>query len=358
MSEVVAGDGSAGGHQAEYTATGRVERIAVIVPMLNEADHVDHLVEDLAAQDFPGEVDVFVADGGSSDGSPALLREAAARANLSLRLLHNPRRLASAGLNACLAEALPTRPDLVVRLDVHSRYPGDYLRRCAVAFEETRAWAVGGVFAPVGRTPTERAVACALDSPFGGHNWTRHRRRKERVETDTFFCGAFSPAVFERVGGYDESVGVAEVEDLNIRIREAGGRVLHDPAIKLTYTPRGSFGRLFVQYYRYGLWKIPVVAKHRRIASGRSAVPQIFVASLALLAGLAPARRSARRLLAAELSLYAACALAFGGASLRGRGESWRLLPRVVAVFPTLHVAHGLGTFHGWLRLARRPRRN
>jgi hypothetical protein len=34
----------------------------------------------------------------------------------------------------------------------------------------------------------------------------------------------------------------------------------------------------------------------------------------------------------------------------RSRGESWRLLPRVVAVFPTMHLAYGTGMAVGWLR--------
>jgi glycosyltransferase involved in cell wall biosynthesis len=330
-----------------------VRRIAVIVPMLNEAAHVEHLVDDIAAQDFEGEVSIFVADGGSEDGSPAKLRRAAEQTGLDLTLLQNPRRRAAPGLNVCLEEALRIDPDLIVRLDCHSHYPSDYFRRCAEVSQETGAWNVGGLFRPIGSSESERAIACALESPFGGHNWMPNRDR--RSEVDTVFCGAFRPFVFERAGPYDEEVGTAEVEELNIRIRKAGGKVVYDPSIWLEYAPRPSLRALFVQYYRYGLNKMAVAVKHRQVVSGRSVVPLVFVGSLALLGAGSLRAPLARRLLAAELAVYGACALGFGVLAVRGRGESWSLLPRVVACFPIFHAAHGLGSARGWLRAARKP---
>ncbi len=329
-----------------------IRRVAVIIPMLNEAAHIDHLVEDLAAQDFEGEIRVYVADGGSADGSPDRLREAAGRAGLDLTVLDNPRRVAAAGLNVCLDHALADGADLIVRLDCHSRYPSDYVRRCAEVSAETGAWNVGGLFEPEGTTPTGRAVACVLESPFGGHNWMPGRDR--RADVDTVFCGAFRPEAFERVGRYDEHVGTAEVEDLNMRIREAGGRVVYDPAIWLTYFTRETPKRVFVQYYRYGLNKVAVAVKHRQVVSGRALVPLVFVGSLATLGAAAVPSSLARKVLAGEVGVYGLCALAFGADAVRRRRERWGLLPRVVTVFPLLHVAHGLGGLHGWLRAARR----
>ena len=333
----------------------RVERISVIVPMLNEAEHVGTLVEDLAAQDFDGEVKVIVADGGSTDGSRERLAAAAKLASLDLVILDNPARWASPGLNACLRLA---DGDLIVRLDCHSRYPADYLRRSAIASEETGAWTVGGLLEPIGRTATERAVGCVLESPFGGHNWAPYKGGSARVDADTVsYGGAIRREVFERIGTYDESLPVGEVEDLNLRIRKAGGRVVYDPAIRPRYVPRSSFAAQAKQYYRYGLWKVAVMVKHRQVVTVRSQVPFVFVLSLAVLAAAAPRSQAARRLLLGESALYVAAATAFGTASVARRGEAWSLLPRVVSLFPTMHVFYGLGSFHGWVRAARHRRR-
>jgi hypothetical protein len=93
-----------------------------------------------------------------------------------------------------------------------------------------------------------------------------------------------------------------------------------------------------------------VIRKHRRIASARSLVPALFVGTALVLAALAPVIPHAAWVLALKLSLYATGAVLFAALVVRRRHESWRLLPRVVAVFPTLHFGHGLGMLAGWLR--------
>lgn len=329
----------------------RIGRLSVIVPMYNEALHVDHLVEDLAAQDFDGPVEVLVADGASDDGSAARLERAAERAGLSLTILPNPSRWVSPGLNRCIAHC---SGDLIVRLDCHSRYPPDYLRRCVEAAAETGAWAVGGVPTPVGRTATERAVACALDGPFGGAHWTRHGGRPERGEVDNFYCGAFRPVAFERAGLFDETLVRNQDDELNFRIREAGGRLVLDPAIRSEYFPRGSFSGLWRQYYQYGLWKIPVMTKHRRVLSARSMAPAALMGSLALLLPAAGRSSIARRLLLAEAGVYLLASAAFAAEATARRREPLRLLPRVAAAYPTMHVGYAVGLLAGLVRLARR----
>ena len=336
------------------TATAVIRRISAIVPMLNEADHVEGLVATLDGQDWQGELEVLVADGGSTDGSVELLRAAAERVGLELDVLPNPARWVSHGLNACIRAA---SGDLVVRLDCHSRYPLDYLRRLAAAAEETGAWNVGGVVIPEGRTEMERAVACAMDSPFGGIGWTRHRSTDGRVEVDTVTYGAFRPEAFERAGGFDESLVRNQDDEFNARLRSAGGRIVLDPQIRTYYVPRGSLRGVFKQYYDYGLWKVPVMRKHRRVLSVRSLAPIGFVGSLALLGATAPRSARARRLLAAEVGLYAAGALAAAVASARSREEPTTLIPRIAGVFPAFHIGYGLGMIAGWARAlgTRRP---
>ena len=190
------GVGVADATPTERDANGSAVRtISVMAPMYNEAHHIAAFVEDIAGQDYDGAVELLVADGRSDDGSVGLLREAADAHGVSLTVIDNPTRWVSSGLNRCIAAA---KGDLLVRVDCHSRYPADYLRRCAAASEATGADNVGGILVAQGRTPMERAVACAMDSPFGGVLWTRHGAA-ERVETDTVPYGAFRPDVFARI---------------------------------------------------------------------------------------------------------------------------------------------------------------
>jgi succinoglycan biosynthesis protein ExoA len=338
-----------GGQDSSTRTLAAIRRVSVIAPMLNEAANVDNLVADIAAQDWDGEVKLIVADGRSTDGSVEALRAAADRHGVALTLLDNPQRAVSHALNLCIAEA---SGDLIVRVDCHSRYPAEYVRRCVVAAEETGAENVGGVYVSTGHTPMERAVAAAVDSPFGGIGWTRHGAG-ERVEADTVPYGAFRPEAFRLAGLFDETLVRNQDDEFNMRLRRAGGRIVLDPAISFEYTPRGSLRRLFRQYYEYGRWKAPVMRKHGRPTSARSLVPAAFVVLLLLLVPLSAWHPHAAALLALKISAYVVGVLVFGVICLRRRHEPWRLLPRVLAVFPTVHIAHGLGMLMGWLRARR-----
>jgi succinoglycan biosynthesis protein ExoA len=331
-----------------------IRRISIIAPMRNEEEHIEQLVADIAAQDFDGEIEVLVADGASTDHSVERLTAAAARDRVDLTVLENPDGWVSHGLNACIRRATG---ELIVRLDCHSRYPSDYLRRCALAAEETGAMNVGGLLVTVGRTPTEQAVGLAMDGPFGGVDWTRDGTMSNRVEADTVPFGAFRPRAFELAGYFDESLVRDQDDEFNLRLRRAGGRIVLDPTIRVFYTPRGSLSAVVRQYYGYGFWKVPVMLKHRQVVSARGMVPMAFVGSLALLLPAALRSRGARRLLRLEFGAYAGCALGFGAHSVARRGEWW-LLPRVVAAYPAFHVGLGVGMLHGWLRAALRRGRS
>lgn len=325
----------------------QIRTISLVAPVRNEGDNVDHFIADLASQDFHGELEVLVADGNSTDDSANRLQTAARVAGLDLRILPNPAEWVSQGLNACIREA---RGDLIVRVDCHSRYPADYLRRCAELSEQTGAWNVGGRLVPMGITPTERAVACAMDSPFGGIGWTRAAGNGQGpVDTDTVTFGAFRPEAFAQAGLFDESLVRNQDDEFNLRLRRAGGRIVLDPDITVMYRPRGSIRRVWRQYFEYGFWKVPVMVKHRRVLTLRSMAPPAFVLGTAgLLAGIRyPA---ARRLLLLQWSVYGSAAMVFGIRSLREREEPMELLPRVLAAFPAFHLAYGLGQLVGWLR--------
>ena len=349
----------------------RVGRISIIAPMLNEARHIEDFVSDLANQDFTGDVELLVADGGSTDGSPELLQRAAGRHGIPLVALTNEAGWVSQGLNACIRRA---GGDLLVRLDCHSRYPPDYLRRCALAAEQTGAEVVGGVIVAEGGSLVERGVACAMDSPFGGIGFYRVlagdggtidrlagtfgvRRSGEggdagRVETDTLTFGAFRPRAFELAGLFDESLRRNQDDELNLRVRRAGGRVVLDPTIHVHYTPRGSLRSVFRQYSQYGYWKVAVAVKHRTMPGPRSMVPAAFVASIGALALAGLGSRGSRQVLGAALAAYTAAAVGAGVTAVRRRGEPGHLVPVVVAVFPAFHLGYGTGMVAGALRAA------
>jgi GT2 family glycosyltransferase len=326
-----------------------VRRISVIAPMRGEDPaNLSAFVEDVAAQDFAGEIEVLVADGGDCDRDH--MQAAAERRGLALRIVDNPAGWVSPGLNACIRAA---SGDLIVRLDCHSRYPSDYLRRCAELAERSGAWNVGGRVVPHGETPFEQAVATAMDSPFGGIGWTRMADNGQPVEVDTVTFGAFRPQAFEAAGLFDEELVRNQDDEFNLRLRKAGGRIVLDPSIIVNYRPRGSLRAVWSQYYDYGFWKVPVMRKHGQVLTLRSLAPLALVLSVVVLVGGAPASALARRLLVAEIGAYLSFALLFGVGGVRSRREPLRQVPGVVATFPAFHLGYGSGMASNLLRVAR-----
>jgi succinoglycan biosynthesis protein ExoA len=100
--------------------------VSVIMPVRNEAPYIERALEAVLAQDYPpGQLEVIVADGESSDGTCEIVRAVASK-HASIRLVGNPGRFVSSGLNRALSEA---RGQVIVRLDGHGEYPPDYVRR-------------------------------------------------------------------------------------------------------------------------------------------------------------------------------------------------------------------------------------
>ncbi len=336
--------------EASAAAAPRGVAVAIVVPMRNEEERIEELVASVAAQDYQGSIQLVVADGASTDRSVERARAAAARRGVDLVVVENAARRTASGLNRCIERSDAA---LLVRMDCRARFAEDYVTWCARTSEETGAENVGGPTLVEGRTTVERAVACAMTSAFGGIGWSRESGA-ERHEHDTVYCGAFLPSVFERIGGFDETLGSNEDDELNLRLRKAGGRVILDRRIRLWYTPRGRIREVFAQYYRYGLWKPPVMARHRSVLGLRSLVPAAFVATLATLGVASLLSSGARVALAALVAVYGASAVVFAAVIVRKRRESARLVPVVVASFAAFHLGYGTGLLVGVVAIAAR----
>lgn len=316
----------------------------MIVPCRNERAFIEPFLDSLMAQRLPDGwvVEWLIADGGSDDGTRELL-ELRARKDARLVVIDNPRRVAPAGLNTCLARAVG---EVIVRLDVHTSYAGDYLAQCLAALARSGADNVGGPWVAAGDTPMQRAIAAAFQSRWvvGG---ARSRDASYEGPVETVYLGCWPRASFERFGGFDEVLVRNEDDEHNLRIVRGGGRVWQSAAIRSIYRPRARLAQLFAQQRQYGYGRPFVLRKHGRPASWRQLVPAAFVA--ALVAALLAAPWTAAPL-AALLGLYglylAVLALAAGWRA--GWGLLWRM-PFVVAAY---QLGYGVGTWQGLFTIA------
>lgn len=323
-----------------------VPLVSVVMPVYNEAAFISRSLGAVLAQDYPGDcLEVLVVDGGSTDDTRALV-QAAARQDARVRLLDNPRRLQASAMNAGLHAA---HGAILARVDGHTLIAPDYVRRCVEHLHATGAFNVGGPQRFVGTTPWGRAIAAAYRSPFSVPSRFTVSDRAEFV--DTVYMGAWPRAVLERLGGFDESLAVNEDYELNVRIRQAGGRIYLAPDIRSEYYGRQTPGALGRQFFRYGGWKFKVLRKHPASAQPRHLIAPAFVAAAVGGAALAPVDHRIARLWGVVLASYAT---ALGAASVRQAArDEWRLLPRLPVVFACIHVAWGSGFWAEALRTAR-----
>jgi len=323
--------------------------VSIVIPMRNEAATIGSLLEGVLAQDYPADrFELLVVDGASSDGSAAVV-ETYARRDPRVHLLHNPRRIVPTALNIAIRAA---RGDTICRIDGHTRVAPDYVRVGVETLARTGADNVGGPMRSVGGGWFGDAVAAATGSRFGIGSYF-HYGTEER-EVDTVYLGMWPRRVFARIGLFDEELVRNQDDELNYRLRKAGGRVLMTPAMHSWYQNRQSVTGLLRQYYQYGLWKVRVLQKHPRQMSWRHFVPPALVAGLAgatLLSGVVPGAATASRIV---FGLYVAAVLVVAGRLALHRGvRAW--LATALA-FASIHCAWGTGFLNGLLSFAGRWR--
>ena len=315
--------------------------VSLVVPCRNERDHIEAFCADALAQQLPDgwQLQLIVADGASDDGTLERLQTLAQTAP-RLKLVDNPQRIVSAGLNRAIAVA---SGDVIVHMDVHTRYAVDYVAQCLHALERSGADNVGGPWRAEGRDGWPGAIAAAFQSRWvaGG---ARSRSLVYEGEVDTVYLGCWPRATFERFGGFDESLVRNQDDEHNLRIVLGGGRIWQSPAIRSVYSPRDSLGALWRQWLQYGYWKPFVMKKHGQAAAWRHRVPGLFVAALALTTLLALAGAGVAPLLVL-LGVYA---LVLTGLSLAVAGaSSWALLWRLPLVVSAQQIGYGVGTLIG-----------
>jgi glycosyltransferase involved in cell wall biosynthesis len=300
--------------------------VTIALPVLNEADHIEDCLEAVLHQTYPRIVEILVLDGGSDDATAQI-----ASRFPGVRVIDNPGRRQSAGLNLALSQA---RGDLLVRVDGRTVIAPDYVDRCVSALTRSGAALVGGPIAPLGTTWIERAVGAALTSTLGAGP-ARFRHAGSTADwTDIVYLGAAPVELLRRLGGYDERFATNEDGELLHRLSRDGG-VYFDPSIRSTYRPRGSFVAFMRQYFLYGTGRAATVAKYPQSLRLRQLAAPLLVLGL-----LSPWR--AKVAIAYLAVVSTAVTREFRRDQAAGAG--------LFIALPVMHLSWGTGFLAGYLR--------
>lgn len=327
--------GTAGG-QAAMPGPEAAPGVSVVIPAWQAARTLPETLAAAFSQDYPGPLEVIVADAGGNDAAALAARFP------GVRLVANPAGGTSAGLNAALHAA---RQPVVARCDAHAVLPPGYLSGAVAALRRTGAAGIGGRQRVVARTAFGRAVGRATSSWIGTGGSAYRTARTARV-ADTVYLGVYERRTLCDAGGFDEDLVRNEDYELNWRLRDGGGTIWFDPALVVDYRPRETPGTLWRQQFAYGVWKRAMLEKHPRSWRARQlAAPGLLcvfaMSAVGVLAAALAGLPGWAALGAAPVVCYALALLA-GGVVAAARGDIAAAL-RVPLALAVIHLAWGAG---------------
>ena len=319
-----------------------VPMVSVIAPCRNESRFIENTLNSILQGDYPADrMELIVVDGMSTDGTREIVQRMAAK-DSRIKLLDNPAQIQAVAMNIGIKAS---GGDYIIRLDCHSTFVPDYVRKCIEAAKRTGAEDVGGYMKtlPGADTRIANAIAEATSSKFGVGNSAFRLIGPER-EVDTVPFGTFRKELFDKIGLYDERLTRNEDLELSARIRKRGGRIVISPEIKLSYYNRATYTGLWQQAFNNALWNPYTIWLVGIGPSLRHFVPMFFVLGLIAFMTGAFFWLPFKWVFLGYVLLYLFIGSAFAVRCACQRRVSVFL---VLVSFLVLHVAYGLGSLWG-----------
>lgn len=219
-------------------------KISVIATVKNEANSLPRLLDSLAAQTLPPD-EVVICDGGSTDGTLAVLR---AENRLPLRIIEQPGANISQGRNAAIRAA---SGDIIAVTDAGVWLEPCWLQElCSTYFPPSTFHlspatfpVSAGFFAPDPQTVFEAAMGATVLPQLADINPATFMPSSRSV--------AFTKAAWEAVGGYPEWLDYCEDLVFDMALRKQFGAFAFAPRALAHLRPRSSLKAFFKQYYYY-----------------------------------------------------------------------------------------------------------
>ena len=310
--------------------------VSVIIPVRDNGEHLRASVDSVLNQTYTAVDEIILGVAPSTDETEKISRELEVT-NPRIKVVPNPSGKTASALNAAASLA---SGDFLVRVDAHCELEESYIQEAIQTIKRTGAANVGGIQKAEGKSRVERSIAMGMTSRFGVGNSKFHYGGADGP-TDTVYLGVYDTKAFRELGGFNEALIRNQDYELNIRIRQSGRLVWFNPNLVVRYKPRSSLRALFHQYFQYGQWKRIVVRLHPSSIRMRQMIPPALI--IGIILGIT---------LAASLTLWW---LILPGCYLIGvliaslMQKSSNSVEKIILmlVFPTMHIAWGLGFLIG-----------
>ena len=110
--------------------------MSIVIPCRNEEKYIAKCLESIIKQTYPmDKIEVLIIDGMSEDGTRGVIERYTERYPY-IKLIDNSRRIVSTALNIGIKRAMG---DIVIRIDVHSTYPCNYIEKIILWIKKSKA---------------------------------------------------------------------------------------------------------------------------------------------------------------------------------------------------------------------------
>lgn len=325
--------------------------VSYVMPVLNEAGYLEAAIASIVAQDHPGDFEVILAVGPSTDGTDKIVERLVA-ADPRIRVVDNPGMDIPIGLNLAIAAS---RHPIIVRVDAHTELSPGYTSRAVATLERTGAASLGGIMVATGRPGLQAAVARAYNSRYGLGGGAYHGEHATEGPAESAYMGVMRVDALREVGGFDETLRRGEDWELNYRLRQAGHLVWLDPQLRVSYWPRDTLQKLRRQFHATGVWRGELVRRLGGRNPLRFFAPPLLLISIVLsvvaipllISGvLPPVLAWIVSLVFLGPILYLILLLVAAATTPGSLADRLRLM----AVLATMHLSWGAGFLVGVLR--------
>lgn len=316
----------------------------------NERRYLKPLFKDILNQTFPKEeTEIVFVNNKSTDSTKRMMLEFAERyGNLyaGIKVIESPKNLQATAWNEAI---MASDGRIIIRVDAHASIPPKFVE------ENLRTLAHGEYICGGGRpnkaasdSGWSRTLLAAEECIFGSSFASYRKTQKKKMYVKSVFHGAYRREVFAKIGGFDETLGRTEDNELHYRARKAGFKICQSPKIVSYQYIRPSLAKMIKQKYSNGYW----IGLTLGVCEG--CISYFHLAPLALVLCLIASAVISFFGMMLPLYIITAAYLIFdlliSISAFFGRKKSplFVLLP---LIFPLLHISYGLGTLFGILNI-------
>lgn len=323
--------------------------VSFIIIALNEEKYIQKVLNDLVEQDYPHElIEVILVDGMSSDNTKDTMitfMDKYQRNFQSISVYENLKKTLPCGWNVALANA---HNDVILKVDAHAHIPKDFISKninCLANGED-----ICGGYRPniiEGKNKWNDMLLKAESSMFGS-SIAGYRRNISEQYVKSVFHGAYRKKVFDDIGGFNENLSRTEDNEIHYRMRKKGYKICFNPDIVSYQLTRNTLKKMIQQKFANGYWIGKTFWICPKCLENYHFIPLIFILGIMLTTILYAFDYS----LIGNMMWSSYWLLAFTIMAVtflqNGFNAYYFLLP---VIFFLLHIAYGIGTLKGMLRL-------